>query len=71
MNIGMARDQDSLARQTTPPTDWQRTLIADPPRAQRRHPAGLGVDDPDTLDLVRWHHAPDAPKALPRNLRAP
>eukprot|EP01032_Pedospumella_encystans_P032306 gene32306-36470_t len=27
MNIGMARDQDSLARQSPPPSDWQRKLI--------------------------------------------
>ena len=31
MNIGMARDQDSLARQRGAPTDWQRTLIQDTP----------------------------------------
>lgn len=67
MNIGMARDQDSLARQTTPPTDWQRTLIRDHAQHSTEILQALGLDDPDTLDLVRWHHQPDAPDALPRN----
>ena len=67
MNIGMARDQDSLARQTTPPTDWQRELIRDHALHSTEMLQNLGLDDPDTLDLVRWHHQPDAPEALPRN----
>jgi hypothetical protein len=67
MNIGMARDQDSLARQSTPPTDWQRDLIQNHPERSAAMLHSLGVDDPDTLDLVRWHHQPDAPPALPRN----
>jgi response regulator RpfG family c-di-GMP phosphodiesterase len=67
MNIGMARDQDSLARQTTPPTDWQRELIRDHAQYSAEILQNLGLDDPDTLDLVRWHHQPDSPDALPRN----
>jgi hypothetical protein len=67
MNIGMARDQDSLARQTTPPTDWQRELIQAHPERSVEMLRGLGVDDTDTLDLVRWHHGPLAPEALSRN----
>jgi hypothetical protein len=70
MNIGMARDQDSLARQNTPPTDWQRELIRDHPAKGADLLQALGVDDPDMLDLVRWHHAPDAAEALPRNQMA-
>jgi HD-GYP domain-containing protein (c-di-GMP phosphodiesterase class II) len=70
MNIGMARDQDSLARQTTPPTDWQRSLIQTHPERSAEMLQSLGVDDPDTLDLVRWHHQPEAPEALPRNALA-
>ncbi|MDZ7938896.1 MAG: hypothetical protein U5M53_11685 [Rhodoferax sp.] len=67
MNIGMAREQDSLARQSTPVTDWQRELIQTHPERSTEILQGLGLDDPDTLDLVRWHHQPDAPQALPRN----
>lgn len=67
MNIGMARDQDSLARQTPPPTDWQRGLIREHPEISRDILVRYGVDDPDQLDLVRWHHAPLAPQALPHN----
>ncbi len=70
MNIAMARDQDSLARQATPLTDWQRTLIREHPERSAAILQSFGVDDPDTLDLVRWHHAPDTAEALPRNLRA-
>jgi hypothetical protein len=67
MNIGMARDQDSLARQSTPPTDWQRDLIQTHPERSAAMLQGLGVDDPDTLDLVRWHHQPEASQALSSN----
>jgi hypothetical protein len=67
MNIGMARDQDSLARQTPPPTDWQRDLIREHPEISVDILARYGVDDPDHLDLVRWHHTPLAPEALPYN----
>jgi hypothetical protein len=69
MNVGMAREQDHLARQTGKLSAWQRELIADHPR--------LGADilqktfevsDADVLDLVRWHHEPDEGKGLERNL---
>lgn len=69
MNISMARDQDSLARQTTPLTDWQRTLIREHPERSVAILQTLGWDDPDTLDLVRWHHAPESSEGLLRNLR--
>ena len=32
MNVGMARDQDSLARQNSAPTAWQRALIQEHPQ---------------------------------------
>jgi hypothetical protein len=67
MNIGMARDQDSMSRQSTGLTDWQRQLIAQHPDLGAGILAGFGVDDEDQLDIVRWHGAPDAPEALLRN----
>ena len=67
MNIAMAREQDSMARQLTALTQAQRDLIRDHPAASTDILQGFGVDDPDTLDLVRWHHQPDVPEALPRN----
>jgi HD-GYP domain-containing protein (c-di-GMP phosphodiesterase class II) len=67
MNIGMARDQDSMTRQGTHLTDWQRQLIEQHPALGADILTGFGVDDEDQLDIVRWHGAPDAPEALPRN----
>ncbi len=68
MNIGMAREQDALSRQAEPLTDEQRTLIADHPWRSVDILVALGIDDEDVLDIVRWHHAPLSPKAMPRNL---
>ena len=65
MNIGMAREQDRLARQTSPINDWQRALVAEHAARSEEILRGFGVDDPQQLDLVRWHHVPDAPLALP------
>jgi HD-GYP domain-containing protein (c-di-GMP phosphodiesterase class II) len=70
MNIGMARDQDSLARQNTAPTAWQRTLIQEHPEKSVAILQGFGIEDPEVLDIVRWHHAPDAPQGLPSTLMA-
>jgi HD-GYP domain-containing protein (c-di-GMP phosphodiesterase class II) len=64
MNVGMARDQDSLARQNSAPTAWQRTLIQEHPQKSVDILQGLGVDDPDVLDLVRWHHDPTTDQGL-------
>jgi HD-GYP domain-containing protein (c-di-GMP phosphodiesterase class II) len=68
MNIGMAREQDSMSRQKSPVTDWQRGLIADHGRLGGQLLLGVGIDDPMQLDLVRWHHAPLSKEALPDNL---
>jgi hypothetical protein len=68
MNIGMAREQDVLARQSGAPTPAQRELIREHPQWSVRILRGHGVDDEDELDLVRWHHQPQAAEALPRNL---
>ncbi len=65
MNIGMAREQDSLARQNTAPSPWQRTLIQEHPQKSEALLRGLGLDDPEVLDMVRWHHAPQSPEGLP------
>lgn len=69
-NIGMARDQDSLSRQNAAPTEWQRQLIADHAGRSADTLHKLGLEDEDTLDLVRWHHKPLHPEALPRNRMA-
>jgi hypothetical protein len=68
MNIGMARDQDSMARQSSPITAWQRTLVTEHPLLGESMLRELGVDDPLQLDLVRWHHDPDHAEAVPENL---
>jgi HD-GYP domain-containing protein (c-di-GMP phosphodiesterase class II) len=68
MNIGMARDQDSLARQHAAPTPWQRKLIAEHPQKSVDILQNFGQDDPDHLDIVRWHHAPEDRLALPQNM---
>jgi hypothetical protein len=70
MNIGMARDQDSMSRQSSPITEWQRTLVTEHPLLSENILRALGVDDPLQLDLVRWHHDPDNAAALPDNRTA-
>jgi len=67
MNLGMAREQDVMARQDEPINDWQRTLVAQHAARSEEMLRTFGVDDPRQLDLVRWHHLPDAPLALPAN----
>ncbi len=57
MNIGMARDQDSMARQPSGLTDWQRNLVREHPERSVEILRGFGFDDAEQLDLVRWHHA--------------
>jgi HD-GYP domain-containing protein (c-di-GMP phosphodiesterase class II) len=68
MNIGMAREQDVLARQSMAPTPAQRELIQDHPQLSEQILRGYGIEDADELDIVRWHHQPEAPEALPRTL---
>lgn len=65
MNIGMAREQDSLARQHPAPTAWQRQLILEHPLKSVAVLQGFGLDDADVLDIVRWHHEPEAAQGLP------
>lgn len=70
MNIGMARAQDDLARQSSAPSEAQRALIRDHPRLGADILRGLGIDDADLLDIVRWHHDPDESEGLPGNLES-
>ncbi|OIN91892.1 MAG: hypothetical protein AUJ20_09545 [Comamonadaceae bacterium CG1_02_60_18] len=60
MNIGMARLQDSLAQQRTQPNTAQRQDIDE--HAQRGVDIlqELGETQQSVLDLVLWHHTPDA-----------
>lgn len=66
MNIGMARDQDSLALQNNAPTDWQRELIRKHPHISVEILQSFGVDDETHLDIVRWHHGDPQAQALER-----
>ena len=66
MNIGMARDQDSMALQNNPPTDWQRELIRKHPQIGVDILRSFGVDDETHLDIVRWHHGDPDNQALER-----
>ena len=68
MNIGMAREQDVMARQIAPINGWQRTLVAEHAARSEEILRAYGVDDPLQLDLVRWHHDPDNAAALPGTL---
>jgi HD-GYP domain-containing protein (c-di-GMP phosphodiesterase class II) len=70
MNIGMAREQDVLARQNEAPTPEQRQLIQEHPQLSLKILVWLGIEDVEELDLVRWHHQPDSPEGLPHNLQA-
>jgi HD-GYP domain-containing protein (c-di-GMP phosphodiesterase class II) len=65
MNIGMAREQDSLVRQVTPLTAEQRTVIKEHPAKGEEILKKFQADDKFCLDIVRWHHEPESPEALP------
>jgi hypothetical protein len=60
MNIGMARPQDNLARQRQPLSPAQRELITTHAPGSVEILRVFGADDPALLDIVHWHHAPDA-----------
>jgi hypothetical protein len=67
MNIGMAREQDSLSRQASPINDWQRSLVEAHPALSAQVLRAFGVDDAHQLDMVRWHHAPESEEGTPTN----
>lgn len=60
MNIGMARPQDSLARQHKPPDPSQRQIIAAHPPNSADILRGFGVQVEELLNVVKWHHDPQA-----------
>jgi hypothetical protein len=60
MNIGMARPQDNLSRQKSAPNAAQRELILAHPPHSTDILRGFGVQDPELLNLVHWHHTPEA-----------
>jgi hypothetical protein len=70
MNLGMAREQDVMARQSQAINDWQRALVAQHAARSEEMLRAFGVDDPQQLDLVRWHHQPEASLGLPANQTA-
>ena len=70
MNIGMAREQDSLSRQPSTLNDAQRKLIAEHPQKSLEILQHIGVTDEDQLDIVRWHHDPNEAIGLARNIQS-
>nr|WP_315243431.1 hypothetical protein [uncultured Albidiferax sp.] len=68
MNISMARLQDTLATQPTPPDAEQKQHIQDHPARSESILRGFGVVNEDLLDIVRLHHDRDETKGLERNL---
>ncbi len=69
MNVGMARAQDRLATQNAMPSESQRQLIRDHASLGVETLTGIGLVDTHALDIVRWHHEPDAAPGLPENLQ--
>ena len=67
MNVAMAREQDALARQTTPPTPEQKKLITEHAGRSVEILRGLGAVNEDLLDIVGGHHANPDGAGLPRN----
>lgn len=67
MNIGMAREQDVMARQAESLSPAQRELIAQHALEGADLLAGMGVEDQCQLDIVRWHHHWDHVDGLPAN----
>lgn len=70
MNIGMARAQDMLSLQAALPNETQRMLIREHPRLGVEILQALALEDADAIDIVRWHHEPEAAQALEGNLQA-
>ncbi|MBK6387849.1 MAG: hypothetical protein IPF71_14230 [Rhodoferax sp.] len=68
MNIGMAVEQNVLARQTVKPDTAQRQLIKDHPGKSAAILRGFGEANHDLLDIVSLHHDRDESRGLARNL---
>lgn len=70
MNIGMAREQDKLAMQSSLPTEAQRVLVREHPCKSVELLRHMGVSDQDQLDIVRWHHEVNESHGLAHNVMA-
>jgi hypothetical protein len=70
MNIGIARDQDSLAQQKSPLSAVQIKLIRERPQRSLEILQQIGVLDDDQLDLVRWQHEADEDSGPTKNLES-
>ncbi|MBK9235108.1 MAG: hypothetical protein IPO19_03195 [Rhodoferax sp.] len=68
MNIGMAKEQDKLARQSAPPSRAQRQVIRDHAQAGAAMLRNFGVANEDWIELVGMHHETDETLGLARNL---
>lgn len=68
MNMAMANEQDTLARQTVPPSPDQRMLILDHPERSVALMRGFGLVNEDLFDIVAGHHTPHYAQGLARNL---
>jgi HD-GYP domain-containing protein (c-di-GMP phosphodiesterase class II) len=63
MNIGMTQLQDSLAVQTSQPSEAQQALISSHAAASRQVLADVGISDPDWLEVVATHHHAHDPRS--------
>jgi hypothetical protein len=68
MNISMAKLQDTLVNQATPPDAAQKQHIQDHPALSEAILHGFGACNEDLLDIVRLHHDRDETRGLERNL---
>ena len=68
MNISIARLQDALVRQTSPPTTDQQQQIVQHPARSVELLRGLGLDNEDLFDIVGGHRIPMDGTGLTRNL---
>ncbi len=67
MNLSMAKLQDTLITQSTPPDAEQKQLIQDHPALSEGILRHFGALNDDLLDIVRLHHDRDETKGLERN----
>jgi hypothetical protein len=68
MNISMAEEQNTLARQTVKPDTAQRQLIKDHASKSAAILRGFGIANSDLIDIVGLHHDRDESRGLARNL---
>jgi hypothetical protein len=68
MNLGMAKEQDTLTRQNGVPDARQQQIISDHARLSADILRGFGVVNEDLLDIVELHHDIDENRGMERNL---